>query len=128
MWYATAMQHVQSLVNGLIITLPLAIVMKMDPVMAFLCVVFYVVLSANKLYSLAVAEAAVGATMGRVGKQLFQLFIQGIVIGAAVLGAVLGYFLGGMNLAYLLMDVCLLAATLVFMVLATLNFYKMETA
>lgn len=128
MWYATAMQHIQNLVNGCLITIPGAIVMKMDPVTALLCVVFYATLSANKLYALAVAEAALGSTLGRVGKQLFQLFIQGIVIMFAVIGALAGMALGSVALAYLLMDIFLAAATLVFMVLATLNFYRMEPA
>lgn len=128
MWYATAMQHIQNLVNGCLITIPGAAVMKMEPVTALLCILFYTVLSANKLYALAVAEAALGSTLGRVGKQLFQLFIQGIVIAFAVIGAVVGMVIGSVTLAYLLMDLFLAAATLGFMALATLNFYKMETA
>lgn len=128
MWYATAMQHVQNLVNGCLITLPGAVVMKMEPVTAVLCILFYAVLSANKLYALAVAEAALGNTLGRAGKQLFQLFIQGIVIAFAAMGAVVGMALGGVTPAYVLMDLFLAAATLGFMALATLNFYKMETA
>lgn len=67
-----------------------------------------------------------GSTLGRVGKQLFQLFIQGIVIAFAVIGAVVGMVIGSVTLAYLLMDLFLAAATLGFMALATLNFYKME--
>lgn len=121
-------QHIQNLVNGCLITLPGAVVMKMDPVTTLLCIVFYAVLSANKLYALAVAEAALGGTLGRVGKQMFQLFIQGFVILFAVIGALVGMALGSVALAYLLMDLFLLAATLVFMVLATLNFYRMESA
>ena len=128
LWYATAMQHIQALVSGILITLPGAVVMRMSPLTAVLCVAFYVILNANKLYALAVAEAVTGNVLGRVGKQLFQLFIQGIVIGFAFLGALVGVLVGGLNLAYILMNVFLLLATLLFMLAAALNFYKMETA
>ncbi len=128
LWYATAMQHIAAVVNGILITVPGAVVMKMSPFTAVLCVIFYVALSANKLYALAVAEALVGNLMGRTGKQLFQLFLQGIVIGVAFLGAFLGMLVGGINLAYVMMILFLAAATALFMLAATLNFYKMETA
>ena len=128
LWYATAIQHIQALINGLLLTLPGAVVMGMSPITAALCVVFYVVLSANKLYALAVAEALTGNILGRVGRQLFQLFIQGIVIGFAFLGAFVGFLAGGLNLAYFLMIVFLTLATVLFMLAAALNFYKLETA
>ncbi len=123
---ATAIQLIQALVNGLLITVPGAVVMGMPPVAAVLCVIACATLSANKLYALAVAEIAVGGTLGTVGKQLFQLFIQGFVIFGAVLGAVLGNMMGGVTPAYGMMVLVLLLFTGGFMVIAALNFYKME--
>ncbi len=125
---ATAMQHVQSLVNACLITVPGGVVMGMAPMEILLCIVFYVVLSANKLYALAVAEVVVGATLGAFGRQLLQLFIQGIAISAAVVGGVIGMAVGGVLQGYLLMDVFLSLFTFIFMVIAALNFYKIETA
>lgn len=125
---ATGIQLIQNLINGLLITVPGAVVMGMSPVTAVLCVAACAVLASNKLYALAVAEIAVGGTLGTVGKQLFQLFIQCFVIMAAVLGAVLGAMAGGVTLAYCIADVFLVLFTLAFMVIAALNFYKMETA
>jgi len=125
---ATAIQHLQSLVNALLITVPGAIVMKMPLHMAGLCMLFYILLSANKLYALAVAEAAAGSSSGRMAKQLLQMLIQGIAIMVAVTGAAVGSALGGTVYAYVLMDVFLALFTGIFMVIATLNFYKMETA
>lgn len=126
LFYATAMQHVQSLVNACLITLPGAIVMGMPPLPTLLAVVFYVVLAANKLYAYAVAEAVGGGSMGRLGKQLLQMLIQGMAVMAAVVGGVLG-MAGGTVQAYVLMDVFLILFTAVFMVIAMLNFYNMET-
>lgn len=124
---ATAMQLIQALINGLLITVPGAVVMGMSPVTALLCVIACSVLSANKLYALAVAEIAVGGVLGAVGKQFFQLFIQGFVIGGAVLGAVLGNMMGGLIPAYGMMVLVLLLFTAGFMIIAALNFYKLET-
>lgn len=125
---ATGIQLIQCLINGVLITVPGAVVMGLPPVTAVLCVAACAVLASNKLYALAVAEIAVGGKMGTVGKQFFQLFIQGFVITAAVLGAVLGYNVSGVTLAYCIMDIFLILFTLAFMVIAALNFYKMETA
>lgn len=125
---ATGIQLIQCLINGVLITVPGAVVMGLSPVTAVLCVVACAVLASNKLYALAVAEIAVGGTLGTVGKQLFQMFIQCFVIMAAVLGAVLGAMAGGVTLAYCIMDIFLILFTVAFMVIAALNFYKMETA
>lgn len=124
---ATAMQHVQSLVNALLITLPGAVAMKMSPVLAMLTILGYVALSANKLYALAVAEIVAGNTFGTVGRQIFQMLMQGFVIMVAALGAIPGMSAGGLPMAYLMMDAVLLLFTAAFMVIASLNFDKLES-
>ena len=124
---ATAIQHIQSVVNAVFITVPGAVVMEMSPSLALLCILGYVALSANKLYALAVAEIVVGGTLGIVGRQLFQMFLQGIAIMVALFGAMLGMMTAGLELAYLLMVVALLLFTAAFMVVASLNFDKLES-
>ncbi len=126
--YATAMQHVQSLINAILLLTPGTIVMKLSPVTYIFSILFYVLLSANKLYSLAVAEIIAGNTLGVTGKQLLQLLIQGFAIGSGVLGAILGYSLSGIISAYICMDVFLFLFTAIFAVIATLNFERLETA
>lgn len=127
LWYATLIQNIQSLINGCLFTLPGAVVMGLSPLTTALCILFYVALSACKLYILAVAQALVGNVLGRTGKQLFQLFLQGIAIMIAAVGAVAGLLFGSLDLAYVLMIVLLMAETAGFMAIATLNFYRMET-
>lgn len=83
---------------------------------------------ANKLYAPAVSEVVVGSMFGRTGKQLVQMLIQSVAILMAVAGAVAGSKLGDAVLAYSLMDMMLLLYTAIFMVIAALNFYRMETA
>ena len=125
---ATAIQLIQNLINGLLITVPGGVVMGMSPLAIALCVLSYAALSSNKLYALAVAEIAVGSTLGTVGKQMIQMLLQMVVITMAILGAALGAMIGGVNLAYLMMDLFLILFTLAFMTIAALNFYRMETA
>lgn len=125
---ATAIQLLQGVINGCLLVLPGAFVMKLSPVTAALGVIFYAGMYANKLYALAVSEVIVGSALGRTGKQLVQMLIQSVAIFMAVAGAVAGNKLGTTVLAYGLMDLMLLLCTAILMVIATLNFYRMETA
>lgn len=125
--FATAMQHIQALVNGVIFVLPPALVMRMPLSTTVLSVLGYVMLSACKLYILTVTEVAVGDVLGNVGKQFFQLLVQGLVILAAVFAAVLGFMLGGINPAYGLMILILAGAVAILITISTLCFYRMET-
>lgn len=125
--YATGLQLIQSVVNGCLFVLPGAFVMGMSPADTVLCVCFYVGMYANKLYALAVAEVITGNALGRTGKQLVQILIQSVAILMAVTGAFFGSRLGAATLSYGLMDLMLFLCTGTLMVIATLNFYKMET-
>lgn len=122
------MQHVQSLINACLLTIPGAVVMGLPLPVAALGIIFYVAVYANKLYALAVAEIVTGSALGKTGKQLFQMLIQSIALMMAALGAFAGAQLGGVWMAYAFMDVTLVLITIIFMVIAMLNFYKMETA
>lgn len=125
---ATGIQLLQGVINGCLLVLPGAFAMKLSPAAAALCVAFYAGMYANKLYALAVSEIIVGSALGRAGKQLVQLFLQSVAVFMAVAGAVAGNRLGSALSAYVLMDLMLFLCTAVFMVIAALNFYKMETA
>lgn len=127
LWYATLMQHIQAAVNGLLFVLPGAVVMKLSPLTTALCIVFYVALNACKLYILAVSQALVGNVLGKTGRQLFQLLLEGLAIGVAAIGAVIGMVLGSMDVAYALMIVLLVAETIGFMAVASLCFYRMDS-
>lgn len=128
LWYATLLQHVAALVNGCLFVLPYAVVTKMNLLTAVLSVLAYVVLSACKLYVYADVQILMGDTLGITGRQMFQLLLMGVAIGVAALGALAGFLLGGINLAYIMMIVMLCAETAGFMALASMGFYRMETA
>lgn len=128
LWYATAMQHIQALINGCLLAIPGAVVLKLSPFTTVLCILFYVAMSACKLYTLTVTEAFMGSVLGRSGKQVFHMLLLSIAIGIAALGALIGMLLGGLDMAYVGMILLLLAETAGFMALASTNFYRMETA
>lgn len=128
LFYATLMQLIQAAVNGAILAVPLGLWLGYSPITILLCILAYVVLSAAKLYALAVTEIITGNVLGTVGKQFFHLLIEGIVIMFGILGAVAGAMLGGELLAYVLMIVFVLLMNIGLMVIAALNFEKMETA
>lgn len=127
LWYATAIQHIQAIVNGTLLAVPAGIVMGQSPLTIGLSILMFVMLNACKLYILAVAEIAVGNVLGQVGKQMFQLFLMGIAITVAVIGGILGMMVGGLNLAYIMITVLLTGETAIFMTVASLCFYRMET-
>ena len=124
---ATGIQLLQGVINGCLLVLPGAFVMRLSPWVTVLCVVFYAGMYANKLYALAVAQVIAGSALGRTGRQLVQLMIQSAVILMALAGAVIGNLLGTVVSSYILMDFTLLLCTAIFMVIAALNFYRMET-
>lgn len=127
LWYATLMQHIQALINGTLFALPGALVMGMKPLTVVLCILFFMTLNSCKLYILVVVHAYLGDTIGNTGKQLFQLLLQGFAIGFAFLGGVIGIFLGGVDGAYLVMNIMLLGESIGLMALACVCFYRMET-
>lgn len=126
LFYATLMQLIQAAINGALLAVPLGIVLGYHPVVIVLCIVAYVVLSAAKLYALAVTELLVGNVLGATGKQFFHLLLEGIVIGFGIAGAVIGALLGGEMLAYILMIVFVVVQVIGLMVIAAMNFDKME--
>lgn len=124
---ATMMQHVQSLVNGCLMVLPYAVIAGLAPLEILFAILFYMAMSANKLYSLAVAQIVAGSSLGNTGRQLIQMLLLSVAVFVAVMGAILGMSAGGVLMALGVMDVFLILFTMVYMVIAALNFYNIET-
>lgn len=124
---ATMMLHVQSLVNGCLMVVPCAVLIGLAPLEALLTILFYIAISACKLYSLAVAQIIAGSSLGNTGRQLLQMLLLSIAIFIAFMGAVLGTALAGPLMALGIMVLFLSLFTAIYMVIATLNFYHIET-
>lgn len=128
LWYATLMEHIKSLVYGALFAVPCSVLLEIPFPQTVLCILVYMMLHANKLYSLVMMEAWVGSTLGRVGKQLFHMFLQFIPMMLASIGALIGVFAASMEVGYIFMSLVLAACAVVFMALASLCFDRMETA
>ena len=128
LWYATLMEHFKNLVYGVLFATPCAIMLKVPLIQTLLCILVYMMLQANKLYSLVMMEALVGSTLGRTGKTIFHMFLQSIPMTLAAIGVFIGIFVNSMEIAYILMTVILAACMSVFMIFSAYGFEKMETA
>lgn len=128
LWYATLLEHVKSVVCGALLAVPCGIILKLPVSQVALSIPVYVCLMACKLYSTVLTEALVGNTLGRVGKQLFQMLLQGIVSGIGIMAAVFGTMLFSLEAGYLIMILLVALETVGLMAAASGSFQNTETA
>lgn len=126
LWYATVWEHIKAAICGVVIALPFGFLFQLPPLQIVLAVFLYVCLQACKLYNLVLAEVLVGDVLGKTGKQLVVLLLQGAVIGIAAAAALLGVWAGTMEMGYFLMIGVLLLLTFALMTAANMSFDKME--
>lgn len=126
LWYATKIEHIRAFIDGALMTIPGAVVMKLTPLQAILIILLYVCLMANKLYYYMLADMLVGKVLGSVGRSLVKMFLQFLAIGVGAVAALIGGFLLGIEAGFVIM----IAATLIFTLLGALgaatSFEKME--
>lgn len=127
LWYATLIEHIRAVVDGVLITLPGAVMLHLNLLQIILTVLIYVCLQANKLYLNVVTDAIIKKYLGSVGKQLFRVFMQGIIIGICVMGAVLGGVFLGMEVGYVIMIIISVAVTALLALIASKSFENMES-
>lgn len=126
MWYATKMEHIRSLIDGILITLPGAVVMRLSLVQTVLIVLLYVCLMANKLYYFMLADYLVGKILGVTGRTLVKMFFQGIAMGIGVGAAAVGAIFFGIEVGFAVMILVTMGMTLLGALGAANAFKKME--
>ena len=127
LWYATLMEHVRSLVDGCLLTLPPSLALGLPVFQIALILVVYVCLQACKLYAEVMVEAFLGNILGSVGKQFARLFFEGLVIGLGIMGAALGTILVSLEVGMVVLIVVAASLTAVMMIIASINFERMES-
>lgn len=126
LWYATLMEHIRSLIDGCLITLPSGIVLGIPLLQIFLIIGVYVCMQACKLYADVMVEAFLGNILGTAGKQYARVFFEMIIISIGVMGAVIGSLISTeMGLIALIGIVVLITGGM--MSIAAINFERMET-
>lgn len=127
LWYATLMEHIRACTDGLLMTIPVAVVMKISVIQVILIVIVYMCLQACKLYAEVMVEAFLGNILGTVGKQFTNMFFEGLVIGAGVVAAIIGTMWISLEVGLLLLVLAAGCMTAAMMIVASLNFERMES-
>ena len=128
LWYATLMEHIRSLIDGIVLCVPIGLVWKMPIGYIVMSVVIYAVLQANKLYMRVFAESAIGSSLGTTGRQFVYMLFQSAILGMGItFGVVTGIFLGMFWVFPILILYCMLMMIFI-MLLASARFEKMEQA
>lgn len=126
LWYATLMEHIKSAVCGALFALPVGIILKLPWYQVALSIIFFTCLQACKIYNTVLAEVMVGNVMGKTGKQLFVMLLQGIVMGIVAAAAVMGTIAFTIEIGYLLMIGALVILAVALMTAANACFDNME--
>lgn len=127
LWYSTLMEHIRALVDGCLLTIPGAIMLKLSIAETFLSILLYLCLQANKLYLNLLVEAILGNLLGNVGKQLLRMFGQGIIIGLGIAAAIIGDLFISTEAGFILAIIVVVGLTAIIAIGASTMFGKMET-
>lgn len=96
LWYATLVEHIRGLCNGLFITIPAAIGMELEPAYAVLGILCCVLLNAGQVYMELLARFISGKNALGFIYTIIKLAFQVLLVTAGVAGA----FLGGIATAF----------------------------
>ncbi len=125
-WYATKIEHIRGIIDGILVTLPGAVIFGIGPVLTVLTVLLYICLMANRLYYGMLADAIIGNSLGTTGRTLVKMLLQGLAIGAGITAAAVGGVLWGMEVGFILMIVIVGVLTFAGAAGASVSFMKME--
>lgn len=127
LFYSTLIEHIRAFTDGLLITLPAAVTLRLNVIQIILSVIIYMCLQANKLYVSIFSDAIVAKYIGRVGMQFFKMIAQATIIAIAAFSAVISGIFIGIELGFVIMIVVSTALTLIMAVLSTFVFERMES-
>lgn len=127
LWYATLIEHIRAIIDGCLLTLPAGIVLRLPVLQIILIIAVYVCLQACKLYSEVMVEAFLGNILGSIGKQFARLFFEGLVIALGIIGAAAATLLVSVEAGFLALIIISVVLTSCMMLVASMNFSKMET-
>lgn len=125
-WYATKIEHVRSFIDGVLLTLPGAIVLGISPLMAVLTILVYVCLQANRLYYGMLADAIIGNVLGSTGRTLVKMLLQMIALSIAIVPTVAAGILVGVEMGFFVLIIVMGALTFAGAAIASVSFKRME--
>lgn len=125
-WYSTKIEHMRAVVDGILVTLPGAVVLGLSPVMTILTILLYICLNANKLYYNMLADVLIGNLFGNVGRSMVRMLFQGFAIGIAAVAAVVGGLFVGVEVGFFMMILVMGILTFAGAMVASISFNRME--
>lgn len=125
-WYATKIEHIRSLADGILITLPGAVMLGISPLMAALTVLMYVCLQANRLYYGMMADALIGNSLGSTGRTLLKMLLQMMALSVAIVPTITVGVLAGVEMGFFVLIVVMTALTFAGAAVASISFRRME--
>lgn len=126
LWYATLMEHVKALADGILFCIPIGIMWSISPILIVQAVLIYMVLQANKMYTKVIVQCLMGDLLGKTVQELVRVFIQMFIIGIGVLAAVLAGVLLNLNLVFPIVLIYSMILTMLMGALASIRFDSME--
>lgn len=126
MWYATLIEHIKALINGCIICIPIGIFWHINPVDVLFCILIYVVIQADRLYTTVLAQCLLGDVFGKTGQNVFRMFIQMALLGVGAVAAVITGILINMDFIFPIVLIYSIMVTVAMGILASLRFDTME--
>lgn len=127
LWYATLMEHIRAVIDGILLAVPVGIFIKIAPLQILLSIALYVCLQACKLYIIVLGEGIFGSTLGEFPKQILKLFLLGIVVSIGALPAVLGVVFINIEAGFLGMIAVVVLLSLGIMWISSRVFSRMES-
>ncbi|MCI8482934.1 MAG: hypothetical protein HFH41_01175 [Lachnospiraceae bacterium] len=125
-WYATKIEHMRSIVDGILITVPGAVVFGIGPVMTILTVLLYVCLQANRLYYGMLSDAIIGNTLGNTGRTLIKMLLQMLAIGIGITAAAIAGIVLGIEAGFFVMILVMGLLTFAGAAAGSVSFTRME--
>ena len=98
----------------------------MGPVEIVFCILIYVVIQADRLYTTVLAQCLIGDVFGKTGQNVLRMFIQTALLGVGVLVAVLAGIFVNMDFIFPIVLIYSMMVTVAMGVLASLRFDTME--
>lgn len=125
-WYATKIEHYRSFVDGILVTIPGAIVFGLNPILTILTVLLYICLQANRLYFGMLSDALIGNLLGNTGRSLVKVLFQGLAMGAGAMAAVIAGLFLGVEAGFFIMILVMGLLTFAGAAVASVSFTRME--
>ena len=112
--------------DGILITLPGAVMLGISPLMAALTVLMYLCLQANRLYYGMMADALIGNSLGNTGRTLLKMLLQMLALSIAIVPTIVVGIFAGVELGFFVLIVVMAALTFAGAAVASISFRRME--